>query len=108
MDGAAASRPRVCLTRLALENFRNYAAVSLKLDGRLTVDAAHVAGRLVKAHQAVHFGDGAERSLDGRFDLRGRRAFDAYLDEGAEQRPGAAKAIGRGIHRRPGSVSRLR
>jgi DNA replication and repair protein RecF len=34
MDGAAASRPRVCLTRLALENFRNYAAVSLKLDGR--------------------------------------------------------------------------
>jgi DNA replication and repair protein RecF len=30
----AASRPRVCLTRLALENFRNYAAVSLKLDGR--------------------------------------------------------------------------
>lgn len=27
-------RPRVCLTRLALENFRNYAAVSLKLDGR--------------------------------------------------------------------------
>jgi DNA replication and repair protein RecF len=34
MDGAAASRPRVCLTRLALENFRNYASVSLKLDGR--------------------------------------------------------------------------
>ncbi len=36
MEGApvAASRPRVCLTRLALENFRNYAAVSLKLDGR--------------------------------------------------------------------------
>lgn len=31
---AVASRPRVCLTRLALENFRNYAAVSLKLDGR--------------------------------------------------------------------------
>ncbi len=36
MEGApaAASPPRVCLTRLALENFRNYAAVSLKLDGR--------------------------------------------------------------------------
>jgi DNA replication and repair protein RecF len=27
-------RPRVCLTRLALENFRNYASVALKLDGR--------------------------------------------------------------------------
>jgi DNA replication and repair protein RecF len=34
MDGAGASRPRVCLTRLALENFRNYAAAALKLDGR--------------------------------------------------------------------------
>lgn len=28
------SRSRVCLTRLALENFRNYASVALKLDGR--------------------------------------------------------------------------
>jgi len=27
-------RPRVCLTRLALENFRNYSSVALKLDGR--------------------------------------------------------------------------
>lgn len=36
MEGApdAPSRPRVCLTRLALENFRNYASVALKLDGR--------------------------------------------------------------------------
>ncbi|HEX5007618.1 MAG TPA: DNA replication/repair protein RecF, partial [Hyphomonadaceae bacterium] len=36
MEGVAdaASRPRLCLTRLALENFRNYASVALKLDGR--------------------------------------------------------------------------
>lgn len=33
-DEAAASRAGVCLTRLALENFRNYASVALKLDGR--------------------------------------------------------------------------
>jgi DNA replication and repair protein RecF len=32
--GDTIHRPRVCLTRLALENFRNYAAVALKLDGR--------------------------------------------------------------------------
>ncbi len=34
LDQPGLARPRVCLTRLALENFRNYAAVSLKLDGR--------------------------------------------------------------------------
>jgi DNA replication and repair protein RecF len=31
---AVAGRARVCLTRLALENFRNYPSVALKLDGR--------------------------------------------------------------------------
>ncbi len=33
-DDAVADRPKLCLTRLALENFRNYASVALKLDGR--------------------------------------------------------------------------
>jgi DNA replication and repair protein RecF len=34
VSGDTIHRPRVCLTRFALENFRNYASVALKLDGR--------------------------------------------------------------------------
>jgi len=59
---------------------------------RAPVETAHVAGRIVEAHQPVHRRDGVEGLVDGRVH-RGRRATgDGDLDEGAEQRAGAAHA----------------
>ncbi len=75
MDGAAASRPRVCLTRLALENFRNYAAVSLKLDGRhVCLYGANGSGKtnLIEAVSMLAPG----RGLRGADLLRARQRHD--------------------------------
>jgi hypothetical protein len=77
----------------------------------VAVQAADVAAGLVEAHQAVHRGDRIERRLNGGLqriaggrdarDSRESRARSGDLDEGAEQRPGAADASGHGCHRRP-------
>jgi hypothetical protein len=53
---------------------------------RTAIEPAHIAVRLVKAHEAVHRGDGRERGLDRSFGRIKRLSVNRNLDERAEQR----------------------
>ena len=57
------------------------------------VEQPHITPLLMKAHEAVDFGDSLERSVNRRLHLRRGRIRDRNLDESAEQRLRPANAI---------------
>ena len=63
------------------------------LSGSRPVEAGEVAVRLMEAHQTMSQGDRLETRLDRLIEPGRRQPCRRDLDEGAEQRPGAAGAI---------------
>src|SRR4029077_10673477 len=71
------------------------------------VEAAHVALRIVEAHEPVHLRHGGEGVVDRFLQLAASGTGRGDLDESAQQRLLAANASG-DVHTRPKFASRLR
>ncbi len=51
---------------------------------RLAIEAAHVALRIVEAHEPVHLRNGVKRLVDGLLPLGRSRTRRSYLDESSK------------------------